>query len=169
MTQPEHVPVAPADRVRQLEKLPPPRRWVPARAGETVKGMPTGGGFGVPGPDQGFALRLARSIEPRLSLASGEHKADVLAGGVALAMRRAAIFHRAPVIHDLEVAFTVWGFLGDAPDDLVAHRRTLFEGAAHGYDAQRAIACAVTEESLRLDPATLRGRLVDSWRTFMVT
>lgn len=167
MTQPEYVPVSPADRVRLLEKLPPPRRWVPNRPGETMGGMPEGRLFGEPGPDQGYAFRLARGVEARLVLASGEHIDDVIAGGVAVAMRRASQFHRAPVIHDIDLAFTVWGFLGVAPDDLVTFRRQQFEGAAHDYEAQRMVAEAVTEEALRSTAESVRSKL-SAWRELFV-
>ena len=47
-----------------------------------------------------------------------------------LALKRASLFGRAPVVHDLEVAFTIWGFLGAAPPELVALRRPLFDFAS---------------------------------------
>ena len=67
-------------------------------------------------------------------------------------MRRAARFGRAPVIHDLTLAFTLWGFLGGAPADLVAAREPLFRAASHHYQVQRTIADCVPESTLRLTP-----------------
>jgi hypothetical protein len=67
------------------------------------------------------------------------------------------------VIHDWEVAFAVWGFLGGSPDDLVAYRRPLFRAAAHDYWAQRAISDRVPDATLRLAPAHITSRLND-WR-----
>ena len=75
-------------------------------------------------------------------------------------------FGRAPAIYDLIFAFTLWGFLGGAPDDLVAARAPLFRSAAHHYEAQRAIADAVRAETLRLTPEQVAERL-DAWRELL--
>src|SRR6202043_1496510 len=108
--------------------------------------QPAGQLLGSPGPDQGFALRLARRFEERLQLVEGESVEDAIAGCTAVAMRRCARFGRAPAVYDLEFAFTLWGFLGGAPADLVEARAPLFRSAAHHYQAQRAIADSVSEE-----------------------
>jgi len=122
--------------------------------------------LGSPGPDQGYALTLARRFEDRLELTEGEHREDAVAGCVAVALKRASIFGRAPVIYDLEHAFTLWGFLGGAPDDLVAFRRRFFEGAADHYWAQRAIVDAVPDDTLRLTPTQVREGLGE-WRSLI--
>ena len=63
--------------------------------------------MGSQGPDQGFALRLARAFRSRLRLGPGEHVADVVVGCVGVALKRAALFGRAPVADDLEaVSYT---------------------------------------------------------------
>jgi hypothetical protein len=167
MTQPSYVPVSEADQVRQVERLRVPGSWTPSRPAE-IKGarQPSGRELGTPGPDQGYALVLARRFEDRLQLAEGESAEDAVAGCVALAMRRAALFGRAPVIHDCEAAFRLWGYLGGAPDDLVQLRKRLFAGAAHDYWAQRAISDAVPDETLRLGPAQLAACLQD-WRSLI--
>ena len=72
-------------------------------------------------------------------------------------------FGRAPAIYDLTFAFTLWGFLGGAPDDLVTARGPLFRSASHHYQAQRAIADSVRDETLRLTPEAVAERL-DDWR-----
>ncbi len=69
---------------------------------------------------------------------------------------------------DIELGLVLFGFLGDAPEDLVAWRAPLFQAAAHRYRQQRAIAGAVSEDALRLMPAEVRGRL-SSWRSMMAT
>lgn len=67
-----------------------------------------------------------------------------------LAMRRAALFGRAPVVHDVRRALEIWGLLDEQPPaELVERRRRLFAGAAHDYWIQRAAVEAVTEEELR--------------------
>jgi hypothetical protein len=131
-----------------------------SRAGEVVGNpMPEGDGFGSQGPDQGYALFLAKRFADKLELVEGEHKADVIAGCVAVAMKRGSIFGRAPVVYDLEVAFTVWGYLGGAPTGVVQKRVSLFAEAAHHYWKRRAIADAVPESTLRMTPAMVRAEM----------
>ena len=89
------------------------------RPAELADGQPAGPGLGYQGPDQGYALRLVRQFDGQLVLTNGEHASDAEAGCVAVALRRASMFGRAPVIHDLTVAFTIWGFLSGADPELV--------------------------------------------------
>lgn len=163
MAAPDYVPVTAADRVRPVEQLPPARAWAAVRPGE-IEGLrpPTGDGFGVPGPDQGYALKLAARFADRLVLAKGEHADDAVAGCLGVALKRAALFGRAPVIHDLDLAFTLFGYLGEAPDDLVTFRSGVFAGASHHYWDQRHIADLVGAATLRMKPEEVRSRLA-SW------
>jgi len=115
--------------------------------------------MGVTGPDQGYALRLARSFDERIELAEGEQLEDARVGCVAVAMKRASLFGRAPVKADIEHACTLWGYLGDAPEDLVAFRRRIFAGAAHHYWDQRLLVDRVPEATLRLTPDQVRQQL----------
>ncbi|MEX2658934.1 MAG: hypothetical protein WD232_04500, partial [Acidimicrobiales bacterium] len=122
MAAPEHVPSDLTSRPRTGLALPPSRSFRNDRPGALGAAQPTGSGMGNPGPDQGYALLLARQLEDQLVLASGEHAEDAVAGCLGVALRRASIFGRAPVVHDLTVAFTIWGFLGEAPPELVELR-----------------------------------------------
>jgi hypothetical protein len=112
-----------------------------------------GRSVGTPGPDAGFALRLARRFGHDLKLTEGEVEHDVLVGSALIAARRAALYGRAPSVYDIQVALALWGFLADAPVELVAARRRVFASVSHDYVAQRALVDAVPEESLRLTPA----------------
>lgn len=160
MTQPSFVPIVESDQVRPAYRLKVPSVWTQSRPSELVgTARPRGERFGDPGPDQGYALRLARRFEERLVLGEGESAEDAMVGCTAVAMRRAARFGRAPVIYDLDFAFTLWGFLGGGPDDLAEARGPLFRSAAHHYQAQRAIAAAVNEQILDLTPAAVAKRL----------
>lgn len=128
--------------------------WRANRPGEVLAGDrdTTGAGLGYPGPDQGYVLRLVHLFEPQLRLAAGEDSADVIAGGVAVALKRASLFGRAPVAEDLRVAFDLFGFLtSDASDELVVRRRQLFAGVAgvHNYRDVRRIADLVPASALR--------------------
>lgn len=167
MAQPDYVPASAADRVRAPERLPPPKRWFTDRPGE-IRGLrpPTGRRFGVPGPDQGYAYSLAEGFEERLQLAPHESIADAVAGCIGLANRRAALFGRAPAIQDVEHAFTLWGFLSDAPPELVTFRRRLFEGASHHYFDQRDLVDRVPDATLRMKPEEVRQKLA-SWKSLV--
>ena len=178
MAAPEFVPADPTHQARSYTS--PPRRedeWHPDRPGElvTTGGQPSvdAGRMGAPGPDQGYLLSLVPLLRDELCLADGEHRADVETGGVAIALKRASLFGRAPVIHDLRLAYTVWGFLdASAPADLVAERRRRFEGVhhtAHHYPELRAVADAVPEATLRLTPAEAGERYRSGWRELIVT
>ena len=159
MTQPSFVPIPDADQVRPARRLQVPAAWTPGRPAELrTPARPIGPGMGTPGPDQGYALRLGRRFEPRLRLGAGESAEDVIVGGAVLASRRAGLFGRAPSIHDLTVAFSLWGYLGDAPGELVEARRAAFSGASHDYLVQRRLADQVPESSLRLSPAQVVER-----------
>jgi hypothetical protein len=168
MTQPEYVPIVPGDRVRGAERLPVPLQWLADRPAETARGFqPRGARLGTVGPDQGFALKLAHRFTERLELQPGEHAEDAVAGCLGVGLRGAAMFGRAPVIYDFEFAFTLFGFLGGAPADLLEFRRPYFAEASHDYWDQRDIADLVDEETLALTPADLRSRLGD-WRSLFV-
>jgi hypothetical protein len=172
MAQPDFVPVAPGDRVRTPERMPAPERWEVDRPGE-LAGLrpPAGASFGVPGPDQGYAMKLARQFEGRLALAPGEHAADAVAGCLGVALKRAARFGRSPVIYDLDLAYSLFGYLGEkVPADLVEFRRGYFEAASHDYWDQREIADLVPEATLLLSPADVRSRVAaGDWRSLLAS
>lgn len=164
MAQPNYVPQGSDDRVRGAEKLPPAERWLPGRPGELLGlNQPRGPRFGSPGPDPGYGLKLARRFTDKLKLQPGEHLEDAIAGCFMVGSKRAAIFGRAPVITDYELAFTVWGFLDMVPGDLLRFRKDLFAAAAEHYDDQRTIVDVVRETTLRMSPNMVRERL-QGWR-----
>ena len=167
MAAPEYVPNTLAQQPRKGLALPPARSWLATRPGELRSdGQPRGVALGDQGPDQGFALVLARRFVDRLVL-DGVHEEDAVAGCLGLGLKRASLFGRAPVIHDLELAFRVWGFLGDAPAELVELRDPLFQAAAHHYWDQRAIVDLVPEETLRLTHTEVASRFPAEWRTLL--
>ena len=168
MTQPPHVPLQATDRMRASALLPPPAPWYLERPAElTDLKPPAGPRFGATGPDLGYGLKLARLLAGRLELAAGEHRQDAVAGCFACGARRASSFGRAPVIHDMEWAFSLWGYLGEAPDDLIEWRTQRFRGAAEHYWDQREIVDSVRPESLRLTPAQVRERL-SLWKEMLI-
>jgi hypothetical protein len=170
MAAPEFVPMSPTTSVRAYES--PPRRagqWRADRPGEVVDdGQPRGASMGSPGPDQGYVLGLARRFSGRLTLVDGEHEADAIAGCVPIALKRASLYGRAPLIHDLTAAFTVWGFLDDPPvAELVAARRPLFAevGHHHHYAERRRLADAVPAAVLRQPHAAIEAQHRTDWRS----
>jgi hypothetical protein len=168
VTQPPHVPLQDTDRVRPSLLLPTPAAWYsqrPADLGDLR--APSGPRFGSSGPDLGYGLKLARRLEGRLEVSPGEDREDALIGCFACGSRRAAWYGRAPVIHDIEWAGTLWGYLGAGPENLVTWRCELFRGAAEDYWVQRRIVDAVRQETLRLSPADVRSRLA-SWKELLI-
>jgi len=169
MTQPSFVPIIEADQVRPAYRLRTPADWRQDRVAELRSPQhPRGRDLGVPGPDQGYALLVAHELfEDRLELTPGISAEDALVGASAVAGARAALFGRAPVGKDVELALVLFGFLGGAPEDLVAWRAPLCSSAAHHYHQQRQIVDAVPEATLRLTPQEVRARLAD-WRSLVV-
>lgn len=158
MTQPTFVPIAEADQVRPARHLDVPAIWMQDRPAELVgPTMRKGASIGTPGPDSGFALRLARRFEHDLKLGEGESEHDVLLGAALVGAKRAALFGRAPCIYDVRMALDLWGFLGNAPADVKAERRALFSSVSHDYVAQRALVDSVPEETLRQRPEAVSG------------
>lgn len=152
MAQPPYVPHAPGKTAPHYTSPPQRGGWRAERPGELPEGpLPAGDGFGHQGPDQGYALRLAKRFVERLALQASEKPGDVVAGCVAVAMKRASLFGRAPVTADLQVAFDHWGYLdAGTPIEAVASRRELFAGAGghDGYPIRCRIADEVSAEAL---------------------
>lgn len=129
-------------------------------------GMPRGARLGTIGPDQGYAYRLVRHFDDRLQLGRVHH-ADAVAGCVGVAMKRSALFGRAPVVHDLTAAFTLFGFLDPSPDpELVSWRETAFAEVAshHHYVERQELVDRVADDVLRRPHTTIVADYADDWR-----
>ncbi len=169
MAAPKFAPVPPVNEVRGYESPDyVPDGWVPDRPGEIDGRQPEGARLGYQGPDQGYVLVLARRFHDRLHVSALESVDDAIRGCVNIALRRASLFGRAPVIHDLTIAFTMWGFLDPSPPaDLVAARAPLFQGVAnvaHHYEQGRYIADIVPEATLRSTPEQVQAAYPGRWR-----
>jgi len=171
MAAPEFVPHPAVNDLNAPYESPPWSfdPWKADRPADLAAGQPRANGFGNQGPDQGFAIKLARRFEGTLTLADREQEADALAGCRGVALKRASLFGRAPVIHDLTVAFTVWGYLSEAPDALVQIRRPLFEEVAnsHHYNEQRRVVDVVPEATLHLSPAEATELHAADWQSLL--
>ena len=171
MAVPKFAPVSSMDEVRTYESpdhVPEP--WVPDRPAEVVGRQPEGERLGYQGPDQGYILSLARLVRDTIVVTVGGSVDDAVRGSINIALRRASLFGRAPVIHDLTIALTIWGWLDPAPPaDLVARRSELFEGLAntnHHYTEGRLVVDLVPEATLRMTPAAVTSSYAaGNWRT----
>jgi hypothetical protein len=169
MAAPQYVPTPVADATRSYTSPDHvPNAWNADRPGDIDGRQPRGSRLGNPGPDQGFGIVLVRRFADRIRLQPGEHAEDAMAGALTLALKRASLFGRAPVIHDVTIAFTLFGFLdANPPAELVALRKPLFEGVshvAHHYEDARAIADRVTEATLRMTPDQVAEAYPARWR-----
>ena len=172
MAAPSRVPTSPTAPKHYAS---PPRRgdsWRAERPGETIGAPhPTGGALGNQGPDQGYAIKLAKAFAGDLILAPGEHAADALDGAVAVGLRRASMFGRAPVRDDIELGLLAYGFLGEAPAALIELRRALFSEVHHTtihYFSAREIANRVDGEWLRQPIASARVAVQADWKAALV-
>jgi hypothetical protein len=168
MAAPKFAPSPAVDSSRAYASPPvAPGAWMPSRPAELSGFQPSGERLGYQGPDQGFALKIANGFRSRLRLQSGEHAEDAIRGCLGIALRRASMFSRAPVVHDLTIAFTIWGWLDPAPpSDLLAERRRRFEGVGHPhhYDEARALADMVPEHTLLARPEQVADAYPSGWR-----
>lgn len=169
MAAPEFVPTDPQQLVRSYSSPPwRPDPWFADRPAELDGRQPYGDRLGVPGPDQGYALTLAKRFEGRLHLREHENEADALAGASSIGMKRSGLFGRAPIIHDLTVGLTIWGFLDPAaPAELVEIRREWFEEihlSVH-YPERRRIADAAPASVLQRPHDAIARMYAADWRS----
>jgi hypothetical protein len=172
MAAPKFAPVSPIDEPRSYASPDHvPDAWMADRPAEIVGFQPVGARLGFQGPDQGFAIKIANGFRDRLHLATGEHAADVIHGCLLIGLRRASMFSRAPVVHDLTVAFTAWGFLAaDAPAELIAIRTPRFDGLSHvalHYSEARALVDSFPEATLRMNPQQVAAAFPGRWRELL--
>jgi hypothetical protein len=162
-----YVPTLPEDAPRRSVAIPPASGWRAVRPGdlEPAAGPGRGNGvlFGTPGPDSGYALTLAERFRDRITVAPPEtvHDAEAVAAGVA--MRRAGLFGRAPMSTDVELGLTLFGWLGDAPAELVEWRRLAVAGIGHDYARRVGLVEAIPDAVIRRRPDQIRGEL-SGWR-----
>lgn len=164
MAAPRFVPV-PADDAPRVYASPPrdPATWMADRPAEIIGGQPLGDRLGAPGPDQGYALKLAESVRGTLNLTVGESEDDALAGCSAIAMRRASSFGRGPIIHDLTAALTLWGYRGAGTPGLAEIRARVFASVAssHHYVERRALVDAIPADVLAMGPDAVAALVRD--------
>lgn len=171
MSAPRFAPVTPHQEVEAYESPDHvPTSWMPDRKAEVSGFQPSGRRLGYQGPDQGYALTLANRYRKQIKVRKGETVEDAIRGTVAIALRRASIYGRGPVIHDIKLALGIWAWLDEQiPEELAAARRTLFEGVGnviHHYAESRDVVDRVPESTLRLTPDEVARRMPGDWRAF---
>lgn len=170
MAAPKFAPVGPIDTVRSYgspDFVPEP--WAAERPAEIEGRQPAGQFLGYQGPDQGYVLTLAKALRPRVQCSPSESVDDAILGCVNIALRRASLYGRAPVVHDLTIALTIWGWLDDGPSpDLIVARARIFEGVSntnHHYSEGRVIADMVPAATLTMQPAAVQtAYAAGNWR-----
>lgn len=172
MAAPNYVPISPVSDVRTYDSSPRrPEPWTKDRVSEVENRQPIADALGVTGPDPGYALTMAERYRGKLLLQpSGDAaEADVLRGAAEIAMKRAAMAGRAPILADVTVALTVWGFLDASPAaELVELRRDMFEAVHHiaaDYFRLRALPDAVPASVLAAPPAVIARQHAADWRS----
>lgn len=128
MAQQPNVELSPTDLPTPVLEPAPARRQKIPRPGviTTPAEKPTGPGYGTPGPDTGWALRvvaksdLPDGVTPRIR--------RLLA---ALMGARAAYFGRAPTYGDLQLALHLVGLGEKRTDELAARRRRWLAAMSH--------------------------------------
>jgi hypothetical protein len=146
----------PSDLPRKGLDPSPARRWsADAKPGViTAPGqVPSGGTFGTPGPDTGWALKIIRHVSP-------QQDPDAEKVLTALMAARAASFGRAPIPEDLEVAKLLCGMGEGLPLELSARARRWCGAVPHERSKGRSAVAAVDPKQLRMKPDELRKDLV---------
>ena len=163
------VPSDPNARPRQQQNLPPGVALPPAgdwrsdRPGDLPAEQPEGPLLGRPGPNVGYAYTLVQRVKDRLRLGPFEHVPDALAVVAEVAGKRAALFGRAPVIGDVDIAIAILGYDGTAGDAFVAARTAAVYDASHSYHRRRAMVDSVPDDLLRQRPQQAATEIA-AWR-----
>jgi len=115
----------------------------------------SGGLFGRPGPDTGWAFRIVRQAD----LPAEEREAEAVL--VTLMSARASLFGRAPIPQDLEVARVLMGYEDGAPPQVVERRLRWLGKSRHEPVPGAAAAQEVGSANLTRSPESLRTAIAD--------
>lgn len=157
MAQQPNIELDPSDRPRSVPSPGAARRWTPSKRPGVITSpseKPSGAGFGTPGPDAGWAMRLiAQADLPD----SSEELASVLA---ALMGARASEFGRAPTMGDFEAALALCG-IGEGYPDHIAERRERWKRATSHDKPKGSTALAEIDRDLLLEtPERIRVAMI---------
>jgi len=168
MAQQPKIEVEAHSAIRKSVGTSAARSWRSGRPGDFSGpgDVPTGAGFGNPGPDTGYALRLLKDRD--LMIEADEDAERVRRTAVHLAGARAAAFGRAPTSHDIDVALAILGLdaaiTGTTRSALAADRKRWVGKAANGAKYGRQMVAKVDSELLAADPLEVVERLQSGLR-----
>lgn len=165
MGQEPRIEITDDDRPRAVPEPAPARRWSASRPGDihAPSDVPWGGGFHTPGPDTGYAHKLAARAD--LTIDADESRGNVEDMVVLVMSARASLFGKAPSADDLEYALLLAGLGGreglpEAVLDQLADRRRHWAPRVANSKAQaRALVGRLDRDELRLSVEDLRHRL----------
>ena len=165
MGQEPKIEIPPEDLPRADPEPAPARRWKAARPGDlhAPSEVPWGGQFGTPGPDAGYALRLAAQAD--YALDDDETRGSVESVLVLIMGARASLFGKAPSADDLGFALMLLGLDADreipesTTGQLAAARRYWAPRVAHSPADGRELSARLNMELLRLSHDELRHQL----------
>jgi hypothetical protein len=155
VAQQPNIELEPADLPQAALDTAPARGWSPSSRPGVISSpgqVPHGKGFGTPGPDTGWALKIARHLE-------GDIDPDLMHVLVALMAARASLHGRAPIREDLEVAKLLCGIGEGLPFDLSTRRKSWLAAVPHEPSKGAAAVAAVEPDLLRQKPAGVRQTL----------
>ncbi len=116
--------------------------------------MPSGDGFGTPGPDAGFAMTLISRAE------IGDRSPELEAVLSAIMVARASSFGRAPTTGDLDAAMAMCGIgAGNPPDWVHERRKHWMHAIAHDKPKGRTAVSELDRDLLRKTPDEIRSAL----------
>ncbi len=146
-----------SDRPRTVPSPGTARRWSPSSRPGVISSpadMPSGDGFGTPGPDAGFAKTL-------ISRAQIDDRSPELEAVLsAIMVARASSFGRAPTRGDLEAAKAMCGVGGGSVPDWVHERRKHWMHAiAHDKPKGKTAVSELDRDLLLKTPDEIRSTL----------
>lgn len=155
MGQQPNIEVTEDEKPREALETPPARRWRPTKPGliTSPDQVPTGGHFGAPGPDAGFALRLLAEAE------LPDDDPNLRGVLQSLMTARAAALGRGPTLEDLEAGLTLCGYGYEAPQDVVERRERWKAAVPHEQRPGRSAVAEVDRKMLEAKPDQIRQAL----------
>lgn len=152
MGQQPNIELTDAERPRPVLEPAPARRWRPSKPGLVTAPdqNPTGGSFGMTGPDPGWAWRVIDEFK----LPSDDPDLRSVIG--ALAMARAAAAGRGAIREDVEVALALCGYWDNAPAAIIKRRNRWLAAVPHDRRPGQTAAADVETELLLQQPEQVR-------------
>ena len=165
MGQEPKIELTAEDLPRAVPEPAPARRWSATRPGDihAPADVPWGGGFHTPGPDTGYAYKLAADAD--LTIDEDEDRGNVETMLVLIMSARASLFGKAPEFYFVAGLLIMAGLGGreGLPEAVLAQlaerRRYWAPRVANSKSQARALVGRLEQAMLRLSVEDLRHRL----------